>query len=176
MTNQFYLSSVKSLLESYKSNGDLNEQDWVVLRRCDSQQNCETYIDRFKGTEHSKLIPLIKKINLRYRSKIFSPSDPFDAECLICVLDYEDIRGEIESKKYTATRVRQSGNKRGWKRAIENIVTKKGTTDGFDVLCKGKRLDASFEAFVLENKDQFPSNVIDAAKTRLSANGYASGT
>jgi len=171
VANEFYQSSIEALLKSYQS-GDFNEQDWVVLRRCNSQENCETYIDRFKGTEHARLIPLIYKINLRHRSKIFSPMDPFDTECLICLLEYEDTRSELENKKYTAVRVRQSGNKRGWKQAIENIVVKRGVTDGFTVLSKGKRLDVSFEAFVLNNKEQFPSNVLEAAKARLAANGY----
>ncbi len=173
--NDFYQSSIEALLKSYRS-GDFNEQDWVILRRCDSQENCETYIDRFRGTEQERLSPLIYKINLRHRSKVFSALDPFDAECLICVLEYEDTRSELENRKYRAIRVRQSGEKRGWKQAIENIVVKRGVTDGFAVLNKGKRLDVSFEAFVINNRERFPSNVLDAAKARLSANGYASGT
>lgn len=175
MSNEFYLSSVNSLLEIYKANGDLNEQDWIILKRCDSKQNCETYIERFKGTEHARLVPLIYKINLRYRSKIFSPLNQFDAECLICVIEYEDTRREIEGSKYIAKRTRMSGNKNGWKQAIENIVLKKGISDGFEALLKGKRLDVSLEAFVLNNRDEFPVNVVDAAKARLSANGYPLG-
>jgi hypothetical protein len=175
MSNEFYLSSIKSLLEAYKANGDLNEQDWVILKRCNSEQNCETYIERFKGTEHERLVPFIYKISLRYRGSTYQCFDEFDAECLYSVFEYEDAKREILKNNRPASRVKQSGKRNGWKNTIEGLVSAKGTSDGFKLLIKGNRLDASFEVFVLDNKDKFPLNVVDAAKARLLENGYPLG-
>ena len=175
MSNTFYLSSIESLYREMES-GKLNADEWLILKRCNSQENCESYMERFKDTEHAKLLPLIHKINLRYRSSVFPALNPFDAECLICVLEYEDVRRELDDPKYLAKRVRNSGRKNGWKHAIENSVLKKGLSIGFDFLNKGKRLDASFEFFILSNSQHFKSNVLEAARNRLTAHGFVFGS
>jgi len=175
MSNAFYLSSIESLYREMES-GKLNADEWLILKRCNSQKNCESYMERFKDAEQEKLIPLIYKINLRYRSSAFPALNPFDAECLICVLEYEDVRRELADPKYLARRVRNSGRKNGWKHAIENSVLKKGLSIGFEFLHKGKRLDASFEFFILSNSQHFESNVLEAARNRLTAHGFVFGS
>ena len=171
MSNEFYVSSIEALLKSLKE-GNFNEEDWKILKRCNSQEYCETYIKRFKGAESEHLIPAIYKISLRYRASKFAALDPFDTECLICVLEYEDVRREFDDPKYLAKRVRMSGRKRGWKLAIENIVLKKGSSKGFDILHKFTRLEASFEFFMLSNSTHFEPKVLDAARARLTDHGF----
>jgi len=171
MSNEFYVSCLEALFESLKQ-GNFNEQDWKILNRCNSQDNCETYIKRFKGAENEHLIPAIYQVSLRYRAKGSTALDPFDTECLICVLTYEDARREFDKPKYRANYVRKSARIRGWKCAIENSVLRKGSTPGFDILHKFNRLDASFEFFMLSNPKHFETKVLDAARKRLTDHGF----
>jgi hypothetical protein len=153
---------------------DWTESDWAYLRFCKTVADCDEYLRRFRESGFQKLIPVIKKIKRRFNAEAIGFESELDGHCLMCLLEYEDVRREIKGKNYTATRLRRSGDSNGWFTMLERTILqkRKGESIGFTVLMQGNRLDASFEAFVVKNKTRFSEKVVTASVERLTRYGY----
>ena len=144
------------------------------LSYCKTVDDCDSYLSRPEVANDPVFAAAVKQIRVRLKSKIFECKDPFDRECLVCLLNYEEVRSEVTQSSYLAIRTRQSGIKSGWKKMIVNFVSKKSAeeADGFQILKKFKRLDASFEFFVVQNPAEFSVELVSTAKDRLVNAGF----
>lgn len=151
-----------------------NQVQVKQLSYCKTVDDCDSYLSRSEVANDPIFSAAIKQIRVRLKSKIFECVDPFDRECLVCLLNYEEVRSETTQSSYTANRTRQSGAKSGWKQMIENFVSKKSAeeADGFLILKKFKKLEASFEFFVVQNHVEFSPELVSMAKDRLVNAGF----
>jgi len=151
-----------------------NEVQLKQLSYCKTVDHCDTYLKRPEVANDPVFAAAIKTIRVRLKSTTFECGDDFDRECLICLLNYEEVRSEVTKSSYTAKRTRRSGAKSGWREMIVNFVSKKNAeeAEGFQILKSFNRLDASFEFFVVQNSQEFPAEVVSIAKDRLINAGF----
>lgn len=154
---------------------EFTDDEWKMLSRCTTPEYVDNYLGRSEVISSRTMYQALLMLRARYKSNTFPCADDFDRKCLMCVLMYEDVRTAIvNSKVYVAQRTRKSGKVNGWKQTISNTVMKGANTDsnGFAFLKKHGRLDASFEAFVLNHSDQFNNDVVASAYKSLAAAGF----
>jgi hypothetical protein len=173
MGNENRLILLEDYVQTFQS-PDWSESDWVYLRRCKTVTDCDEYLQRFRDSGFHKLIPVIKKIKILLTAGHIGFKTDLDGLCLMCLLEYEEVRRGITGKKYLANRLRRSGHENGWTTMLERTIlrARKGESIGFKVLMQGNRLDVSFEAFVVKNKSRFSERVIKASVDRLARHGY----
>ena len=84
---------------------------------------------------------------------------------------FEELLKEERGKTVRLTRTRQKIQKDGEIKTATDLTLKKTPSDGFRMLKERGMLELSFEALVLARAEHFPSNVVEAARARLEAEG-----
>ena len=149
----------------------LEKDEMLILNRSTSAENAESYLDRFsKDPSKTKLITWLSLVQAGHNGLIASDDDTFEITCFEVFKRYEEVRREVTKKPYTANRLRQAGKVRSWASIIDSTVSKplKDETDGYKSLREHKRLDASFEMFVLEYPEKFSDKAVKNSFIRLN--------
>ena len=84
---------------------------------------------------------------------------------------FEELRREESGKTIRLSRTRQKIDRVGEVKTVTDLTLQKTPSDGFAMLKDRGRLELSFEALVVARAEHFPSNVVDAARSRLEAEG-----
>lgn len=84
---------------------------------------------------------------------------------------FEELLKEERGRTTLLQRTRQKIKKDGEIQTAIDLTLKKTPSDGFRMLKERGMLEMSFEALVVARPDHFPSNVFDAARSRLEAEG-----
>ena len=84
---------------------------------------------------------------------------------------FEELLKEERGKTVRLTRTRQKIQGDGEVKTVTDLTLKKTPSDGFLILKDHGMLELSFEALVVARAEHFPSNVVDAARSRLEAEG-----
>ena len=84
---------------------------------------------------------------------------------------FEELRREESGKTVRLSRTRQKIDRVGEVKTVTDLTLQKIPSDGFTMLQDRGRLELSFEALVLARAEHFPSNVVEAARARLDAEG-----
>ena len=149
----------------------IDKAEMLILKQSTSAENTKSYLDLFlKDRSKTKLITWLSLVQAGHNGLIASDDDSFEIRCFEVFKRYEDVRREVTKKPYTANRLRQAGKVRSWASIIDSTVSKplKDETDGYKSLREHKRLDASFEMFVLENSEKFSDKAVKNSFTRLN--------
>lgn len=174
MSDKFTPKPIAEYIEETFDRADFDEKQWQLLHWCKNVEGCNNCLERPDIAESPNMIKALKRIRVRLNASIYSCVDDFDHECLICLIHYEEVRDEVSTRTYRATRTKASGRKRGWKQMIINTVSKRNAeyADGFVVLKAHGLLEASFENFVVDNHTHFDEVVVSTARKRLQDAGY----
>ena len=84
---------------------------------------------------------------------------------------FEELLKEERGKTVRLTRTRQKIQKDGEIKTAMDLTLKTTPSDGFRMLKDRGMLELSFEALVVARAEHFPGNVVDAARSRLEAEG-----
>jgi len=84
---------------------------------------------------------------------------------------FEELLKEERGKTVRLTRTRQKIQRDGEIKTATDLTLKKTPSDGFRMLKERGMLELSFEALVVARAEHFPGNVVDAARSRLEAEG-----
>lgn len=174
MPDDFKQKPITQYINEALDPADFDAKQWQLLCWCKTVDDCTACLQRPEFADAPLFCKALKKIRVRLKTTNFSCIDDFDHECLICLINYEEVRDEISAKTYRATYTRRSGKNNGWKQMIINTVTKRNAEDsaGFVILKAHGLLEASFEAFVVDNHTHFDEVVVSTARTRLKVAGY----
>lgn len=155
----------------------LSEDEQVQVARIRTLEDCQTFIDRHKGSPRRRFLKLLRQIKAGFEGYLNTDFNDIEWSCYEVLCNYEEVRRRIEKKKrqYTATRLRKSGRILSWKTILERTVSKplKEETLGFKVLREGSRLDASFEVFILRNPESFSDKAVASSYKRLVQHGWS---
>ena len=174
MSDKFTPKPISEYIEEAFNRADFDEKQWQLLHWCKNVEGCNNCLERPDIAESPNMIQALKRIRVRLNASIYSCVDDFDHECLICLINYEEVRDEISAKTYRAKRTWRSGKNNGWKQMIINTVSKRNaeTNPGFVILNAHGLLEASFENFVVNNHTHFDEVVVSRATKRLKVAGY----
>ena len=84
---------------------------------------------------------------------------------------FEEVLREERGRSIPLARTRQKIQRDGEVKTVTDMTLKKTPSDGFGMLKERGMLELSFEALVIARAEHFPSNVVDAARSRLEAQG-----
>ena len=84
---------------------------------------------------------------------------------------FEEVLREERGKTVRLSRTRQKIQRDGEVKTVKDMTLKRTASEGFEMLKERGRLELSFEALVVARAEHFPSNVVDAARSRLDAEG-----
>ena len=84
---------------------------------------------------------------------------------------FEELLKEERGKTIRLSRTRQKIQRDGEVKTVMDLTLKATPSDGFRMLKDRGILELSFEALVVARAEQFPSNVVDAARSRLETEG-----
>ena len=84
---------------------------------------------------------------------------------------FEEILREERGRSVPLARTRQKIQRVGEVKTVTDLILKKTPSEGFGMLKERSRLELSFEALVVARAEHFPGNVVDAARSRLEAEG-----
>ena len=84
---------------------------------------------------------------------------------------FEELRREESGKTVQLSRTRQKIDRVGEVKTVTDLTLQKTPSKGFRMLKERGILELSFEALVVARAEHFPSNVVDAARSRLEAEG-----
>ncbi|MDN3988944.1 hypothetical protein, partial [Zwartia vadi] len=156
------LKPKKFVLAKYLNNIDvkgLSNEHLYILRHSNTFENVSEYLSRKSSDKRiKKIVDHLERIQAGHQGLLNTDHDSLEWNCYKVLCKYEEIRRGLEIKKrYTASRLRKSGETTPWKVVLEKTVSKplKDETLGFKVLREGGRLDASFEFYILENPTLF---------------------
>ena len=174
MSDKFTPRPISEYIEEAFDRADFDEKQWQLLHWCKTAKSCDTSLARPDIAGSPNMSKALKSIRVRWKARTFACEDEFDHECLICLINYEDVRNEFSTRTYVATYTRKSGRNNGWKQMIINTVIKRDAEDtaGFVVLKAHGLLEASFENFVVDNHMHFDELVVSTARKRLQDAGY----
>ena len=85
---------------------------------------------------------------------------------------FEELLKEERGKTVRLSRTRQKIQRVGEIRTVIDLALKATPSDGFNMLKERDLLELSFEALVVVRALHFPSNVVDAARVRLTNHGF----
>jgi len=94
------------------------------------------------------------------------PTDDIQRALYIALYAYESVLSEGKNKIIYARRIRNKINEVGIVEAVTNAVLK-GNTQGLNKLKEWDRLNASFEAAILNHQTLFSAEIVAAAKRNL---------
>jgi hypothetical protein len=83
----------------------------------------------------------------------------------------EELLREERGKTVRLSRTRQKIQRDGEVRTAMDLTLKRTPSDGFRMLKDRGILELSFEALIVARAEHFPSNVVDAARSRLEVEG-----
>ena len=174
MSDKFTHQPISEYISSTFNPAEFDAKQWQLLCWCKTAEDCTACLERSEFADAPLFCKALKSIRVRLRASDLSCTDEFDHECLICLINYEEVRDEVSPKTYRANRTFKSGKNNGWKQMIINTVTKRKAEDaaGFVVLKAHGLLEHSFEAFVIDNDTHFDEVVVSKAKKRLQDAGY----
>jgi hypothetical protein len=165
---------LEEFLSAYEED-EFTPDQWKMLRRCKTRDDCDGYLHNLKDRPHDEvLIPVISLIKMGITGDASIVLTQFDAKCVECVLGYEKARSVAERRVYVASGTRRAARHRGWKGALERIVSmdEEENSIGFEALRNINRLDASYEVFVAQNPQEFSKETVGIAVKRLDRVGY----
>lgn len=115
---------------------------------------------------------LVNMCNLRiYKLSGFDYQDPFTKRFYECLGAYEEFLSEKNGRKTRANRTRNklgvNPNNEKIKNTIIDIVTKKTTQQGFNLLIQEGAKEFTFEALVMEYREEFPSEICKLCEDKL---------
>ena len=84
---------------------------------------------------------------------------------------FEELLKEERSKTVRLSRTRQKIQRDGELKTVMDLALKTEPSDGFHILKDRGILELSFDAPVLARSKHFPTNVVDAARSRLHSHG-----
>ena len=84
---------------------------------------------------------------------------------------FEELLKEERGKTVRLSRTRQKIQRDGEVKTVMDLTLKGTPSDGFRMLKDRGMLELSFEALVVARAEHFPSNVVDAARSRLETEG-----
>ena len=84
---------------------------------------------------------------------------------------FEELLKEERGKTVRLSRTRQKIQRDGEVKTVMDLTLKATPSDGFRMLKDRGFLELSFEALVVARAEHFPSNVVDAARSRLETEG-----
>ena len=174
MSDKFTHQPISDYIGSAFNPADFDAKQWQLMCWCKTADDCTACLERPEFADAPLFCKALRRIRVRLKTITFSCIDEFDHECLICLINSEEVRDEISAKTYRATYTRRSGKNNGWKQMIINTVTKRKAEDaaGFVALKAHGLLEASFEAFVVNNRAQFDEVVVSKCMKRLQDAGY----
>ena len=85
---------------------------------------------------------------------------------------FEELPKEERRRTVRLSRTRQKIQRVGEASTVVDLVLKASPSDGFNMLDERDFLELSFEALVVARSSHFPSNVVDAARARLTSHGF----
>ena len=139
--------------------------------------NKTTDLDQIKkiksNAQEKSNLDLVKICNLRiYKLSGHNYEDPFTKRFYECLGAYEEFLSEKNNKKTRANRTHnklgKNPNNEKIKETIIDIVSKKTTQQGFNLLIEEGAKDFTFEALVIEFGDQFPSEIRKLCEEKLN--------
>ena len=174
MSDEFTPLPISEYINTALNAADFDAKQWQLLCWCKTAEDCTACLQRPEFANAPLFCKALKKIRVRLKATTYSCTDEFDHECLICLINYEEVRSELSSRTYVASYTRRSGKSNGWKQMIINTVTKRNAEDaaGFVVLKAHGLLEHSFESFVIDNDRHFDEVVVSKARKRLQDAGY----
>ena len=84
---------------------------------------------------------------------------------------FEELLKEERDQTVRLSRTRQKIQRDGEVKTVMDLTLKATPSDGFRMLKDRGMLELSFEALVVARAEHFPSNVVDAARSRLETEG-----
>ena len=84
---------------------------------------------------------------------------------------FEEVLREERGKTVRLSRTRQKIQREGEVKTVTDMTLKRTASEGFEMLKERGMLELSFEALVVARAEHFPINVVDAARSRLEAEG-----
>jgi hypothetical protein len=164
-------------VKDFVSSRDLNslpEGERTLIKRIHTLKECENVFERRDVIFTNEFLNYLNQIKAGLEGFISTQIDDIEWRCFQALCHYEGVRREIENSNYIAQRLRNAGKTKSWKSILERTVSKplKDETTGFTALRKGKRLDASFEVFILSNPDAFTDKAVASSYKRLFHNGW----
>ena len=88
------------------------------------------------------------------------------------IFAFEELLKEERGKTIRLSRTRQKIQRDGEIKTVIDLTLKTDPSDGFHMLKERGILKLSFEALVVSRTEDFPSHVVDAARTRLTMHDF----
>ena len=138
--------------------------------------NTTTDIDQIRkikiNAQEKSNFDLVKMCNFRiYKLSGYFYEDPLTKRFYECLGAYEEFLSEKNNKKTRANRTHnklgKNPNNEKIKETLIDIVSKKTTQQGFNLLIEEGAKDFTFEALVIEFSDQFPSEIRKLCEEKL---------
>ena len=167
-------NEVQGVLSLLKSNADIHRRD--------RDRNTPLHIAVEMGNEKIVRILMEHGANIHYRNKFWNTPlmlamDSGNSKLITIMVGNENAAVKVACYNaiYTAENIRrrrlartwQSINRHGLFCAVDRIVSREQTAEGFNILLNADKAHLSFEATVIKYPEQFSERALTQAKNRI---------
>lgn len=140
-----------------------------VISKLKTPEACRNYAANARRLGREDLLPacLLREAELLAIHKSVTPKTPLEQRIVRDMRLLERLSGKPLSRTWPMI------HRHGFIGMVERIVTKKGTSPGFELAVKNGVPEATFEQTVCDNPEFFSTTALTAARSRLEAVGTA---
>ena len=130
-------------------------------------KECEQLAINATAREKPELALAARRRAVELRAAAYGAATVAEREALEAVYAYERVLSVKRGKKIRASRTWQMIKRRGIINAVENVVTRKAESAGYNALVEMGMQDKAFEAVVLRHPDVFSIEAVERSTERM---------
>ena len=145
----------------------MNEKIMDIISRLTTPEECDI-VAKNNETRNPALALAAKRKAVQLRADKFGANNEVEKEALQAVYAYEETLFKKHGKRQRASRTWRMIKEKGIIPAVENTVTRKNETTGYQALLEMGMQDFAFEAVVCRHPEFFSSEALRCSKERLN--------
>lgn len=146
----------------------LNAMTDPRVERCKTPAECETLAHNAEERGAPEIARQARRRAVELRADAEGANSEAERDALRAVHAFEEVRSQDAGKRVRASRTRQSFQRNGILKTVENVVSRNKPTEGYSALVEAGLDDYTFEAVVLRHPSQFSEEAIEQAKRRVA--------
>jgi len=140
------------------------------VTRLNTPDECKQFIINVQ-VQYPELAKQARRRAIALRARDFGATDDVEREALECVFALEEAKTTNPRRPYRANRTWGAISKNGVITTVNNIVSKKAESSGYEALTLAGLEEFTFESVVLKYPERFSESALAMARTRLNRPG-----
>jgi len=145
---------------------ELTPEDQQRIRRLKSREECAQFAENVRDT-HPWLARAARRRAIELQLESHATTSKVLRDIWGAVYAYEEVLFIKHGRRLRAGHTRRSITMRGEVPAIEAIVKRPNTTDGFERMREAGLFENTFESVVIRNPEHFSAAAVTSAKVKL---------